>query len=157
VESDVENLATIITADNAGGVLAGANCPCCGACGAFDTFRHPNNNGVGVICNACGEQHPFRKHRIVWLRQGKNKPKRSNDIAAVIKECGDYCYFCSSDFAKIRQRRIGIHVHHTKPFSEYGEKFPKIPLCALCHELASAVQRQMAKLLAAIPTNDTTD
>jgi predicted HNH restriction endonuclease len=83
----------------------------------------------------------------MWLRQGENKPKRSNDIAAVIKECGDHCFACGTDFDKIRQRRIGTHVHHTRPFAEHGEKFPKIPLCALCHEVISALQRQMPKLL----------
>jgi hypothetical protein len=144
VVSDVEKLATI-NADNARAVLADINCPCCGACETLGTFRHPNNNGVGIVCNACGVKHPLPP--IMWLRQGENKPKRSNDIAAVIKECGDYCYSCGIDFEEFRRRRIGIHVHHTKSFAEHGEKFPKIPMCAVCHETLGALQRQMPKLL----------
>jgi hypothetical protein len=90
----------------------------------------------------------------MWLRHGDKKQKRSNDIAAVIQECGAYCYVCGTDFETLRQRRVGYHVHHTRAFAKHGDEIRKIPLCALCHEVASAMQRQMRKLLAVGSTND---
>jgi hypothetical protein len=148
-------LADTLTADNARELLAQVTCPCCGSVGTFELFHEPNNNGTGIVCRSCGTRHPPRPQRVMWLRHDEKKqPKRSNDIAAVIHECGAYCYVCGTDFRILRRRGIGRHVHHTRPFAEHGEEFRKIPMCALCHEIASAMQRQMRKLLAAGATND---
>ena len=92
-----------------------------------------------------------------WLRHGEKKQKRSNDIATVIEECGAYCYVCGTDFETLRQRGIGRHVHHTKSFAEHGDEFRKIPMCALCHEVASAMQRHMKKLLVSSQTENDDD
>jgi hypothetical protein len=143
-----EKLAETITADNARELLAYIGCPYCDGEQTLDLFCEPNNNSVGIVCRGCGTKHPLNAtRRIMWLRH--EKQKRSNDIVAVIKECGAYCYGCGNDFETLRQRGIGRHVHHTRPFSKHGEKYPKIPMCALCHELVSAAQRHVRKLLAA--------
>lgn len=142
-------LADLITVDNAHKLLAEVACPYCGQAGAFELFREPNNNGIGIACHGCGTRHPLRAQHIMWLRQGEKKPpKRSNNLTEVIAECGAYCYGCGTDIETLRRLGVGAHVHHTRPFAEHGEQFKKIPLCALCHELLSAVQRQMPKLTA---------
>jgi DNA-directed RNA polymerase subunit RPC12/RpoP len=144
-----EQLADALTVANAKELLASIPCPYCGSRGTLGLFHEPNNNGTGIVCRSCGQRHPLRAQRVMWLRQdGEKKPKRANDIAAVIKECGAYCYVCGTDFEILRQRQIGRHVHHTRPFAEHGDAVQKIPMCALCHEVASALQRQVGKLLA---------
>jgi hypothetical protein len=145
-------LADEITADNSGELLASIACPHCGSIGALGTFHEPNNNGTGVICRNCNIRHPLRG--ILWLRRGEKKQKRSNDIAAVIEECGAYCYVCGTDFEILRRLGIGRHVHHTRAFAEHGDAFRKIPMCALCHEIASAMQRQIGKLLTVKSADD---
>jgi hypothetical protein len=136
----IENPAEYITADDACELLACLHCPRCD--GALGVFHEPNNSGIGIVCRDCGLRHPLRHRGLMWLRH--EKPKRSNDIAAVI---GNYCYGCGNDFETLRQRGIGRHVHHTRPFAEHSEKYPKIPMCALCHELLRAAQRHMSKLI----------
>jgi hypothetical protein len=82
----------------------------------------------------------------MWLRQGK--PKRSDDIASIMRECGDYCYACGVGYETLRAAGVGMHVHHTKPFSVVGDKCKKIPLCATCHEIVTALQRHHTRFYA---------
>jgi hypothetical protein len=148
----LEKPAEYLTAENARELLQYFGCYKCSAHGTLGTFTEPNNNGTGIICLDCGFKHPLGYRGVMWLSQGE-KPKRS-DIAAVIKERGNYCYGCGMDFDTLRQRRIGRHVHHTRSFAEHGEKYAKIPMCALCHELISAAQRHMKKLINPEKTDD---
>ena len=81
-----------ITRDNALALLRDVACPNCSTVGRFQLFDEINNGGVGIECTACGRRNPFKRERILYLRsEGK---RRSNDIAAVIEECGAYCYIC---------------------------------------------------------------
>jgi hypothetical protein len=150
----IDNPKDYLTVENASELLEHFICHRCMGGGSIDTpskptlgtFCEPNNNGTGIICRGCGLKHPLSYAGVMWLPR-TDKPKRSNDIAAVISECGNYCYGCGTDFDTLRQRRIGRHVHHTRSFAKHGEKYAKIPLCALCHELISAAQRHMQKTI----------
>jgi hypothetical protein len=137
-----------ISRDNALERLRDVACPRCGAVGEFETYTNPNNNGVGLRCRSCRIEHPFRYgHGVHWLPQDPDKKRRPpNDIIALAKECGDYCYGCGTPFAVLKTLGVGVHVHHTQPYAEHGDDVPRIPTCALCHELLSASQRHMARL-----------
>jgi hypothetical protein len=134
-----DELQATITRDNALALLATMACPYCGGVGRFQLFDEIANNGVGIQCLACEKHHPFIKQRVMWLRG--EKVRRSNDIVAVIKECGAFCYICGITFDDLMAKGIAASVHHTRPFAEHGEQFKKIPVCSVCHELANFMQR----------------
>jgi hypothetical protein len=138
-EIDFERVRDNINRNNWQEVLADVPCPECGAFGVYQVFHEANNNGVGLRCLNCDKRHPFQQQRIMWLRG--DEPRRSNDIAAVARECGEYCYICGATFDELRAQGIGLHVHHTRPFIDHGEAGKKIPLCADCHEFANLMQR----------------
>ena len=138
--ASLDKLRSEITADNALKLLAGVPCPCCTAVGWLATFHEIGNNGIGLVCKFCDSHHPFAGVQILWLRQD-DKPKRSNDIVAVVRDRGNYCYFCGAFLPDLLKRGIGAHVHHSRPFHEHGERYDKIPVCSECHELASFMQR----------------
>jgi Zinc-binding domain of primase-helicase len=131
--------------ENALELLRDVACPACGSLGDYQLFDELNNNGVGLQCRACSKHHPFIKQGIMWLRTAGKR--RSNDIAAVMKERGAYCYGCGTPFRVLEAHGIGMHAHHSRPFTAHGEDSPKIPLCALCHEIITALQRTMRRLL----------
>lgn len=143
--TDFDVLAALITRDNALDLLRAVACPYCGSVGRFQLFDEIANNGIGIQCIACDRHHPFIRQRIMWLR-GAGK-RRSNDIATVMRECGSYCYSCSSSYEELSALGIGFAVHHTQPFADHGEQSKKIPLCAFCHEVINALQRTMQRLL----------
>lgn len=134
-----DELQATITRDNALELLRKMACPNCSVVGNYQLFDEIANNGIGIQCLACCKHHPFIKQRIMWLRG--EKPKRSNDIAAVIRECGAYCYICGITVDELLGKGIGVSVHHTRPFAEHGEQYKKIPVCTVCHELANFMQR----------------
>jgi hypothetical protein len=134
------DFAADITRANALQILAEKACPACGSIGDFLLFDELNNNGVGIKCNGCGKHHPFVKQNVMWLRGGP-KQRRSQDIVAVAKECGAYCYVCGLTFEELERLGIGLHVHHTRPFTDHGETYKKIPVCVECHEIANLMQR----------------
>ena len=137
----IETLRDQITRENALALLRCIACPACRALGDYQLFDEPSNNGVGVQCRACQKRHPLRLFGVMWLRaEGK---RRSNDIAAVMKARGDYCYCCGTSFADLQAFGISMQVHHARGFSCSGEDGPKIPTCAVCHEIVSALQRMM--------------
>lgn len=136
---DLETLRAELTAENAAERLRYFACPECGNIGCLDTFKHPTTNHIGIICNRCERRHPLRVHKIQWLRQGPQK--RSNDIQAVMDVRGHYCWLCSAREEDLAEQGIGMHVHHTLPFAYNGDQVEKIPLCAVCHEIARALQR----------------
>jgi hypothetical protein len=128
-----------LTADNAVSMLIRIPCPNCEEVGQFGTFRNYNNNGVGLICLACDEQHPFSSFKCTWLRQGA--VKRSNNVQQVMKERGYFCYGCGEDYEVLKAAGIGMHEHHARPFMTNGNDGPTIPLCGICHPVITAVQR----------------
>jgi predicted HNH restriction endonuclease len=82
----------------------------------------------------------------MWLRG--NEKRRSNDIVTVMNECGAYCYSCGNTYEETAQKLgLGFAVHHTRPFADHGERYKKIPLCALCHEVITALQRTMRRVM----------
>lgn len=141
--TDFERLALKITRDNAADLLCDVACPYCGAVGQFDFFNEISNGGVGIRCLACNKHHPFVKQRIMWLRG--TMQRRSNDIVAVAKDCGAYCYGCGSSFEDLRKIGVGVAVHHTRAFSQHAENYKKIPICSECHELLNFMQRLRAR------------
>lgn len=138
----LERIMTQWDAQTAVALLAHIDCPVCGVTGSYETFRHETANHVGLKCRACNCRHPFGPH---WLRQGA--PVRSNDVRKVMAERGAYCWLCGCSYELLRSHGIGMHVHHSQPFAEHGDRVEKIPLCALCHEIATAVQRHHGRLL----------
>jgi hypothetical protein len=134
-----ETLRAEITRANALELLRDVACPYCANVGEYQLFDEINNNGVGIRCRGCDKHHPFVKQHIMWLRSGEKR--RSNDIVAVTKECGAYCWGCGMTFDDLMRYGIGIQVHHTRPFAEHGETYKKIPMCADCHEAANLIQR----------------
>jgi hypothetical protein len=141
--TDFDKLSQEITRENASELLADVACPECGSVGQYTVFDEINNNGVGLRCDGCGKHHPFVRQRIMWLRGGPKR--RSNDIVAVIKECGAYCYLCGETFEDLEKIGIGPTVHHTRAFADHGETYKKIPVCTECHELANFMQRVRAR------------
>jgi hypothetical protein len=136
---DFDKLRIEITRDNALELLARVPCANCQMLGNYVLFNEINNNGVGIRCCECEKYHPFVKHKIMWLR-GCEK-RRSNDIVAVARECGAYCYGCGYTFEELEQLGVGLAVHHTREFAQHGENYKKIPVCAECHELLNFMQR----------------
>lgn len=134
-----------ITRQNALEVLADTACPACQAVGNFQLFDEIANGGVGVQCVACGKHHPFVKQHVMWLR-GEDK-RRSNDVAAVAREAGAYCYSCGLTFEELLRLGIRPVVHHSRPFAAHGEVSRKIPVCGRCHELMNFMQRIHQQLL----------
>jgi hypothetical protein len=156
---DPETLAKTITVANARALLETVCCPVCECYGALELFTEPNNGGTGIICGACNTRHPLSG--IMWIPRGekKQRPKRLVDRAAVIEERGSYCWVCGSDLQTLRNVGIGWDAHHTRPYAIYGDAYPIIPLCKVCHEITNALQRYMSKLLSLIrqpkePNND---
>jgi transcription elongation factor Elf1 len=142
-----------LTVETASGLLPLMECPMCGIKGSLTTFTEANNNGIGLCCSSCGERHPFIKHKVQWLRQGPKR--RKTTIRALMKERGYYCWLCGSEYAQLRAAGIGMHVHHTRSFADHGDEVEKIPLCAVCHDFASAIQRQQHRLFTALLTGTT--
>jgi hypothetical protein len=144
--TDFIKLKAEMTRENALDMLAEVPCPECGAIAEYRLFTNLNNNGVGIECTACGKPHPFIKEQIMWVPR-EAEPQRSNNLAALIKECGAYCYHCGADFADLKKLGIGATEHHTKPFAKYGDTFKTIPYCTRCHESANAAQRWIEGIL----------
>jgi hypothetical protein len=150
---DIENLAETITTANARELLPLVSCPHCWGKQTLDVFVEPNNNGAGIICQGCGTRHPLLSELgIMWIPSGKKqpKPKRSCNRAEVIERCGSHCYCCGNDLETLRGAGIGWDAHHTRPCAIYGDEYPIIPLCKVCHEITNALQRYMANLLSLI-------
>jgi len=145
--SDFERIRGEITRDNAVDLLRQHQVACryCGCIGDFELFDEPANNGVGLLCHHCGNRHPLMDEKIQWLRGDTRR--RANDIARVMQQCGTFCYGCGQSYEKLSNFRIGFHVHHTRPFADHGEQYPKIPMCSVCHEINSATQRFMRRLM----------
>jgi hypothetical protein len=140
-----------ITVANAHTMLECICCPVCECYGALELFTEPNNGGTGIVCGACNTRHPFSPE-IMWIPRSKEpKPKRpAIDRAEVINRCGNHCWGCGNDLDVLRRAGVGWDAHHTRPFAKYGEDYQTIPLCKVCHELLTAAQRILDKLLSLI-------
>ncbi len=140
-----------ITLDNYTERLREFSCPMCARSGAFfQTFRNSNNNGVGLVC-PCGRQHPASKLGIYWLRQGEHgqRPKSHERLADTWARGGERCWHCGAPRDWLEAHGVGRHQHHAHPYVEEGHVGPLIPLCATCHEHASAQYRLMRRLVEA--------
>jgi hypothetical protein len=144
---DFEALKAALTRENTQDLLRSVPCPRCGVIGQYQTFVHPANSGMGITCAACGAKHPFMGWGLHWIPKDKKVNYRSNDIAAVIKECGNYCYGCGLDPEDLALLGFALTVHHTRPRAIYGDDVKKIPLCTGCHEPITALQRIFRKIL----------
>jgi hypothetical protein len=140
-----DQLRAAITRDNALDLLREVACPECGGLGAYQLFDEPNNGGVGIQCLNCERRHPFMRLRIMFLSKGEHR--LSNDIIAVMNACGFYCFCCGNTYEELRRLGVGMHVHHSRPRAEHGEAYAKIPLCAVCHELITLMQRTMRRFI----------
>ena len=58
---------------------------------------------------------------------------------------------CGANAEDLEAAGIGMHVHHTRPFAQNGDRVEKISLCALCHEVATAHQRYHNRMLSRRP------
>jgi len=145
--TDLAQIKDGLTRDNALERLREIPCSSCGTVGDFGTYDVPANNGVALQCLSCGQRHPFISHGIQFLPIDPNTKRRSNDIAAVVNACGDYCYGCGKTREELARLSLALTVHHTRPFAEHGEQYAKVPLCSLCHEIVSGGQRLMARLM----------
>jgi len=138
---DFEKIVAEITRENWAEVLSSVPCSSCDTIGEYATFIHPNNNGVGLTCAACGRNHPFIGYGIHWLRGGEKRRRPPNNTAAVIAEYGAYCYFCGAAQTELWGWGIGMSAFHTRPWATCGDAFRQIPACNECHETATALQR----------------
>jgi hypothetical protein len=154
VPTDFEQLKREITRDNARDLLRDVACPTCGAVGEFDLLDVHANNGVALQCAHCGRRHPFMGYGVQFLPISADaRPRRSNDIAAVVDKCGGYCYGCGQTREELTRLGLTLSVHHTRPFAEHGEAYAKIPLCSFCHESVSGAQRAMARIMKMLGRN----
>jgi hypothetical protein len=110
-------------------------------------FDVPANGAAGIICTACELRHPFWGWDLKWIPKDKRETRRSNSIAAVTAECGNFCYGCGRKPEELATLGFALSVHHARPYAEHGDEGPQIPLCSLCHELASASQRAIRRIL----------
>lgn len=143
VQRNIE-LRKCITRVNALELLRAVACPVCKTVGDYQLFAEPNNSGVGVRCRACSAQHPLLAYGVMWIKDEKKRPP--NDLAAVLRERGAYCYGCGTPYALLRALGVGMHVHHALPFSDHGDAGPKIPICGVCHYFLNAIQPLMKRL-----------
>jgi len=133
-----------LTRANALELLRAVACPVCKTVGDFQLFAEPNNGGVGLRCRACSAQHPLLGWGVMWIKDEKKRPP--NDLAAVMKARGAYCYACGTPYTVLRALSIRMHVHHALPFSEHGDAGPTIPVCGVCHYFLNAIQPLMKRL-----------
>jgi hypothetical protein len=115
------------------------SCPRCGQAGGLGLFDEPANGGLGICCTACG-RHPILG--VMWLKQGDNR-KPDNVVRVAAAQGGTWCMCCGITEAEAAELRLGFHVHHTLPFADVGDDAPTLLLCALCHEIATALQRRV--------------
>lgn len=145
VDSILERVLASLTAEDVG-PLAQFPCPFCHQKSGYETFEHQSANHIGLRCRACGEVHPFG---VRWLRHAGSR-RKPTPIGKLMRDRGAYCWLCGQDADLLASFHIHMHSHHTR-----GEKHPKaaeaeeIPLCAHCHEIATAIQKAHDKLLSA--------
>lgn len=54
-----------VTRENFATRLVVEKCPKCGITGCFNSF--PSGPHLGIVCLACGREHPFRGRGLMWL------------------------------------------------------------------------------------------
>lgn len=147
ISDPLERLIASLTVETFPGLKDQVRCRKCGKVGQIELFQHPENNGTGMRCTACGFNHPLSP-RVWWLRSGKKQPS-SKGTKRLVAHLGAYCYGCGLSERVLKDLGIGFpHLHHTRPMVRYGDGVEKIPVCRLCHELLSAAQRDRWALFA---------
>src|SRR5574341_2474781 len=88
-------------------------CSRCNSLGV-DVRHNPNNNGLQVVCPACGSRSPWGV--TVFLKQTTRKRRPplpgGKTLDDVWFEFGDHCLSCGQSRETLRQMRIGRHAHH---------------------------------------------
>lgn len=120
-------------------ILPHVACPRCAQPGGVGLFDEPANGGPGFLCAGCG-RHPFPG--VMWLKQGDAR-KPANVARVAQAQGGTWCMCCGITEVEASAFRLGFHVHHTLPFADVGDDAPTLLLCALCHEIATALQRRV--------------
>jgi hypothetical protein len=137
---DFKVLKDALTRSNADEKLHNVPCPRCGSIGKYQLFDQRSNNAVGVECTACGTKHPFMGWGLQWVPVNKKEKRRPNDIAAVTRECGSFCYCCGLTDEELDRLGFDLQVHHAQQHARHGDAGKKIPMCSDCHYHVSAVQ-----------------
>lgn len=146
------SLAASVTLDNWREVLRDCQCKACGLPSAsWGTQESANNNAIGLVC-PCGQNHPASG--VMWLKQNTSKKRREpspESTSETWERCGNRCYHCSLTVDQLRRFGIGLNQHHVYPYAEFGHSDLRylIPLCAWCHDDASARQRYYARIVKA--------
>ena len=140
ISGPLERLVTELTLESFPDLKHEIQCKHCGAVGQIETFLNPSNNATGMRCTACSEAHPIAPS-VLWLRKG-TKRVSTRGSRRLLAKLGAYCYGCGLSERVLKDVGIGFpHKHHTRPVARYGDGVVEIPVCRLCHELLSAVQR----------------
>lgn len=119
-------------------------CVHCGCRGVL-TERNPNNNGLLVYCPDCGSKRPWGS--LLYLKQNERKrPPRpplpdGETLDSIWAKFGDRCVVCSAPKSGLLRLGIGRHVHHVVPYAQEGHTGPLVPICTLCHGVATDRQR----------------
>jgi hypothetical protein len=122
---------------------AGRHCRDCGAAD-IGTELNPNNNGLLVICGACGSKRPWGS--LLYLKQSERKRTRpplpnGETLDTVWGRFGDRCVICSASKDALKILGIGRQVHHVLPYAQAGHQGPIVPICTHCHPVVSDRQR----------------
>lgn len=123
-------------------------CTRCGVPGVV-LERSLNNNGVQVVCPACGSRSPWGATLFLKQSDRKRRPPLpgGKTLDDVWTDYGDRCVSCGQSRDTLLHLGIGRHAHHVLPYARHGHDGPVVPLCALCHQMVNALQRVMSRLI----------
>lgn len=123
----------------------------------LSTEHVPNNNGILVVCAACGSRSPLGS--AVFLRQTATVKRREplpkgSSIDEVWSTWGGCCIVCGLAVERLRELGVGQQRHHVKPYAEHGHSGTLLPICTSCHEIVNWLQRTARRLLSHRPASN---